>query len=401
MKTYQRNFARTLLAAAVMASVGATSYAAYPEQGDFDGHYTFAADVKLENQAYAPYVKGSFNFAIATSDYGTVITDFMVPNIYTEYDSGTGELTLTTNYGKFGYSNLGFADADATWTGMGTMYGSLLKWQIGEDGSISVPDFTLVDFSKYSTTGKVTVVARISGCEVGINTDVPDDEPGDDEQELFEGRYVFTARQTTYNYVRDEDGQTTLDSEVVEDGYRLVFEINEYNQMHVFDEYALLRQHINTLRNRGVTANGVYRLDTDTYNGVEWVYNTAVEDAASTDAKLFGGSGTDNWIQGQTAVVLTRKDDGTFSLRPFTLWQRTMEDMVGAEDVVNRVRVLRPIRKWDNIEFESYSSAAVVTADEDVAEPVYYNLQGVCVDNPGAGIYIRRVGSKATKVVVR
>ena len=31
----------------------------------------------------------------------------------------------------------------------------------------------------------------------------------------------------------------------------------------------------------------------------------------------------------------------------------------------------------------------------------YYNLQGIRVDNPQSGIYIRRIGSKATKVLVR
>lgn len=39
------------------------------------------------------------------------------------------------------------------------------------------------------------------------------------------------------------------------------------------------------------------------------------------------------------------------------------------------------------------------TADEAVS-PVYYNLQGVRIDNPAAGLYIRVVGDKATKVVI-
>lgn len=31
----------------------------------------------------------------------------------------------------------------------------------------------------------------------------------------------------------------------------------------------------------------------------------------------------------------------------------------------------------------------------------YYNLQGVKVDNPAPGVYIRRQGDKATKVLIR
>ena len=34
-------------------------------------------------------------------------------------------------------------------------------------------------------------------------------------------------------------------------------------------------------------------------------------------------------------------------------------------------------------------------------EAEYYNLQGVRVDNPSAGLYIRRQGNKATKVYVK
>ena len=39
---------------------------------------------------------------------------------------------------------------------------------------------------------------------------------------------------------------------------------------------------------------------------------------------------------------------------------------------------------------------------EDVNAPVeYYNLQGVRVANPEAGLYIRRQGNKVTKVLVK
>ncbi len=42
----------------------------------------------------------------------------------------------------------------------------------------------------------------------------------------------------------------------------------------------------------------------------------------------------------------------------------------------------------------------VVTEDEADAPVEYYNLQGMRVENPANGIYIRRQGSKATKVVL-
>jgi maltose-binding protein MalE len=35
------------------------------------------------------------------------------------------------------------------------------------------------------------------------------------------------------------------------------------------------------------------------------------------------------------------------------------------------------------------------------ATPVYYNLQGIRVDNPSGGIFILRQGSKVTKTYIR
>lgn len=42
-----------------------------------------------------------------------------------------------------------------------------------------------------------------------------------------------------------------------------------------------------------------------------------------------------------------------------------------------------------------------VTGETDSAEPVFYNLQGVKVKNPGPGIYIKVSGNKSEKVVIR
>ena len=42
-----------------------------------------------------------------------------------------------------------------------------------------------------------------------------------------------------------------------------------------------------------------------------------------------------------------------------------------------------------------------IIADDDNAPVVYYNLQGVRVENPANGLYIRVQGKKATKVLVR
>lgn len=72
------------------------------------------------------------------------------------------------------------------------------------------------------------------------------------------------------------------------------------------------------------------------------------------------------------------------------------------------------IKTWDDetqehvnmiyVEYSDYADVAgiadVETTDTD-APVVYYNLQGVRVDDPAPGLYIRRQGNKATKVVVK
>ncbi len=63
--------------------------------------------------------------------------------------------------------------------------------------------------------------------------------------------------------------------------------------------------------------------------------------------------------------------------------------------------------EWDNnggqdyqISIKSTMGAAGIEAETD-ATPVYYNLQGVRVDNPGSGIYICRRGEKVSKVYLK
>lgn len=42
-----------------------------------------------------------------------------------------------------------------------------------------------------------------------------------------------------------------------------------------------------------------------------------------------------------------------------------------------------------------------ISVDNDAEEAEYYNLQGVRIDNPGTGLYIRRQGTRTEKVVIR
>ena len=54
--------------------------------------------------------------------------------------------------------------------------------------------------------------------------------------------------------------------------------------------------------------------------------------------------------------------------------------------------------------FSDYTDVASIStpqADSQNSAPVYYNLQGIKVENPAPGIYIRRQGQEASKVIIR
>ncbi|MDE5942326.1 MAG: hypothetical protein K2H14_09470 [Muribaculaceae bacterium] len=54
--------------------------------------------------------------------------------------------------------------------------------------------------------------------------------------------------------------------------------------------------------------------------------------------------------------------------------------------------------------FSDYTDVASIRtpqADSQASTPVYYNLQGIKVENPAPGIYIRRQGQETSKVIIR
>lgn len=404
-------------AGCVILSVVAVSFSAaadFPSVEEFAGDYKFTAELKIEDNSYKNILSDNFVFSITESntENSPNLIDFISNTfISTSYNPETGELTLTTNTIRYGnlpsYKYLGIADAEGSWTGMGALSTTKPVWQVSEDGVISIPDFTLVDYSKYSSTGKVTIIARFSGCEVNLSKN--EEEPPV-ENESFYGRYNFLVTQTEYLYkkVANENGreETVFDTTVITEDYPLSFSINEYDQIISIEGYSMPDYEINSLRNRGYVKANVYTMDTDIYNGIEWVYNTD-EDYQYTDAKLFGNmSLNQDWVQGRTAFKLTKNNDETYTLTPFSVWQRTMELIDGYGDVENWVRVYRPIIVWTEIRFVSYESELssieniedVNVSENDVR---YFNLQGIEVKNiQQNGIYIMVKGNKSTKIMI-
>lgn len=60
-----------------------------------------------------------------------------------------------------------------------------------------------------------------------------------------------------------------------------------------------------------------------------------------------------------------------------------------------------PGSKMEFGDYRLYTALTEIDADSADTDAVYYNLQGVRIDSPAAGIYIRVTGDRATKVVIR
>lgn len=358
-----KNFSKFLKTAcsALLISFAGTMQADYPAFDGFTGAYDFKADLQLENKSLSSVVKDNFTFTV-TAGYGDpVINDFMSNQpISTVYDAETGALKLQTNTIRYGelpkWQYLGIADADGNWTGMGAISKTPVYWQVSEDGHLSIPDFTLVDYSNYSKNGKVTVVARFSNCTATLNTEEEEEE----KTISFEGFYTFIVDKTAnvYETVRDDKGvdHTTLVDVIKTTDEPMTFVINEYQQISNFNnEYLMEAEQLNSLRNRGYVKGNDYIMDADMYNGIGWNYDTSNEDEAKTEALLFNSLRANDWIQGSEAFRIRKNDDGTYKMDSFSIWFRTIENREGAEDQVNRMRVFRLERTYENVRFVSFS----------------------------------------------
>ena len=120
-----------------------------------------------------------------------------------------------------------------------------------------------------------------------------------------------------------------------------------------------------------------------TINNVELAEATPGEDVTDKDAKNFTGTVDGTTLNFRNNYKLASVDAGTYNIT-----------------VVVTVFNNAPSLYVTN--FEKVTSTGIDGVIVDENAPVeYYNLQGVRVANPENGLYIRRQGNKATKVLVK
>ncbi len=124
------------------------------------------------------------------------------------------------------------------------------------------------------------------------------------------------------------------------------------------------------------------------------VYNGATMTVASADATNLITEIKYTFANTKSVIKLADNQKGTYADNTWTLAE-------GAKEVVFTVTANSQIKTIEVTCQKKLSGVENVSTDDENAPVEFYNLQGVRVNNPENGIYIRRQGSKVTKVIIR
>lgn len=354
--------------------------AIYPAPGEFDGFYTYSSpEFKLNDTAYADVLSENIEFEVVTSPQGTVsVINFIIPSVNCEYDELTGELTLNSVFGTPAGSptQLGIAPVDGGWKGFAGLTANKLKFRIGEDGTITIPDFDVVTFS--GTTVTAVIAEYRNG--VVIETEGPGG-GGDDDVKSFAGTYSFKGTKYTY-----PDGNGLVEGEAVTEPLNFDLVINDNNQIISIGGYTLDEEQIGYNRNHGVVEGNSLVLEAAPFVGVQWQIVYTDEDNGSnyTDSLLLGGDVTHyDQLDPNNKIVFTLNEDGTYSLEPFTLWHRYQSTIEGSEGEQNTTIVCDIVYRWESE--AGGSGDASIVGEWDI--PLNGHYQGAYSMNNFVGHY--------------
>ena len=130
----------------------------------------------------------------------------------------------------------------------------------------------------------------------------------------------------------------------------------------------------------------------------EQVYTVTLEEGAPFEL-LLGADGTDgngaiysypNLVAGEKTVTLTIPADNAKEISG--VWLKSAVKPSSASVKIKSITLTETK--------ESQTAITEIEAADENAPVEYFNLQGVRVENPSNGLYIRRQGSKVTKVII-
>ena len=320
--------------------------ASYPAPGEFDGNYIYeCADFTLEDESYASTFKANVPFTIAYISNNLNVQNFLgLASVGTDYNQETGIITLNTNYWRDGTTWIGIAPVEGGgWKGLS---GNKMQIKVGEDKSITIPDFDIVTFNG------ATVLSTIAKYRSG--TVKEDDGTGGDEEEekSFAGTYALVG--TKYEYPAGTSG------EAIESALNFNLVINDNNQITSIAGYTLSDEEISNNRNKGIAEGDQLVLEASFSAGVMWQQSTlgSGDNATNfTESWLLGGPDITGWDQSSAdnKVVFTLDEDGNYSLAPFTLWHRYQK----INESENTEWVYDLVFKWDDTPYAEFADPEI------------------------------------------
>lgn len=269
---------------------------------DLAGTYKFNSTMTLEDQAYAGYLDSSFEFSIVNSSETSVqIKSFFGADFYATFNSASGTIEFNSQSisGMLGFSN---AAGDFPWGDQNTSI--YLTWSVAADGSISVPDFTIVEMISYQEA-TCSTVAKFTDCSVEKQASEDSGNTGDFS---FAGTYNVNA------YVQDADASGFMkdfEMEIIQDGdYYYVTKIAGYDVPEMYGVPAI----------SGSVDGNVFTIPV----------SSAFLTMGGQGVILGGNQRPGSVYNPELAITLTHNSDGTFTLSAFTTWNY---DLTTAESV--------------------------------------------------------------------
>ena len=290
---------------------GGGDVASFPAAGEFDGWYKYTCDNFTLNNNNYPFTN-EIVFQVTSSNGTVTVKDFLGLTATCDYEQSTGTLTLNSVYFSQDGTSIGIAP-EGNWTGWAGAFANKMKWQISEDGDITIPTFNLVTY----TGSTVNEIIAQYGTGTVVPTTAPET-PADPTLDFtdFIGSYTFKCTQTEYN-VPGFPGFLT-ENDVTND-FILRFTINEYGQISNFNGYEMDENKVGPyLNNRGLVDGNVYTIEMQTFNGI--VYEYGDEEGVGAYSELFGGAPGTTWEQDDVAFTLTKNDDGTYTLSDLSIF---------------------------------------------------------------------------------
>lgn len=215
--------------------------------------------------------------------------------------------------------------------------------------------------------------------------------PAIDNRTSFAMNYVYDRDATSDNFfIRDHYPQgMKTEYRTLFDGVLTlwVYGDGSYNQTNV-----MVRTDPDGIKMRGAD------MPVDFRGWNLFVFDLQYDDVASFTGNTNAVAGNKRWCLDAISLRHQRvEEDDVDEDNPFQAWEGT----IGYNNLL--------FSRWDDqserqakISDIPLPGDGVVDVDANLSAPVeYFNMQGVRVANPSAGVYIRRQGTEVTKVVVR